>query len=165
DFLSDELLRTAHRRGMEVHVWTVNDAGQMTRQIKRGVDNIITSDPDVAIRVRDEWANMTGTERLELTSRLLLGLDPGVTFAVRGNQPSGGRSTAARRALACRPHNRPGSGRLEASGSPPLARGSAAPAGSPNRSGGIGRPIRRPPVRTGPGSGGAAPPPAAGRTD
>src|SRR5262245_10470521 len=76
DFLSDELLRTAHRRGMEVHVWTVNDPGQMTRQIKRGVDNIITSDPDVAIRVRDEWANMTGSERLVLTSRLLLGLDP-----------------------------------------------------------------------------------------
>jgi hypothetical protein len=48
----------------------------MTRQIKRGVDTIITSDPDVAIRVREEWANMTGTERLVPTSRLLLGLDP-----------------------------------------------------------------------------------------
>ena len=76
DFLSEELLREAHRRGVEVHVWTVNDAGQMTRQIKRGVDNIITSDPELAIRVRDEWASLTGTERLVLASRLLLGLDP-----------------------------------------------------------------------------------------
>jgi glycerophosphoryl diester phosphodiesterase len=76
DFLSDELLRTAHRDGKEVHVWTVNEARQMNLLIKRGVDNIITSDPDLAIRVRDEWANLTGTERLVLSSRLLLGLDP-----------------------------------------------------------------------------------------
>jgi glycerophosphoryl diester phosphodiesterase len=76
DFLSDELLRAAHRRGREVHVWTVNDAGQMTQLIKRGVDNIITSDPDLGVRVRDEWAGLTGTERLVLTARVLLGLNP-----------------------------------------------------------------------------------------
>jgi glycerophosphoryl diester phosphodiesterase len=76
DWLSDEVLRAAHRRGQEVHVWTVNDAGQMIRLIKRGVDNILTSDPDLAIRVRDEWAGLTGSERLLLASRLLLGLEP-----------------------------------------------------------------------------------------
>jgi hypothetical protein len=48
----------------------------MARQVKRGVDNIITSDPDLAIRVRDEWAGLTGAERLVLAARLLLGLDP-----------------------------------------------------------------------------------------
>jgi glycerophosphoryl diester phosphodiesterase len=74
--LSDDMLRAAHRRGMEVHVWTVNDARQMGRLIKRGVDNILTSDPDLAIRVRDEWAELTGAERLLLASRLLLGLEP-----------------------------------------------------------------------------------------
>jgi glycerophosphoryl diester phosphodiesterase len=76
DFLSDEVLRAAHRQGREVHVWTVNDARQMTRLMKRGVDNIITSDPDLAIRVRSGWASLTGPERLVLASRLLLGLDP-----------------------------------------------------------------------------------------
>jgi glycerophosphoryl diester phosphodiesterase len=76
DFLTDELLRSAHRNGKEVHVWTVNDARQMFQMMKRGVDNIITSDPDLAIQIRDEWANLTGTERLVLSSRLLLGLDP-----------------------------------------------------------------------------------------
>jgi glycerophosphoryl diester phosphodiesterase len=76
DFLSDELLRAAHRHGKEVHAWTVNDPRQMTRLLKRGVDNIITSDPDLAIRVRDDWANLTGPERLVLSSRVLLGLDP-----------------------------------------------------------------------------------------
>jgi glycerophosphoryl diester phosphodiesterase len=76
DFLSDEVLRAAHRHGRQVHVWTVNDARQMSRQVKRGVDNVITSDPDLAIRVRDEWASLTRTERLVLASRLLLGLEP-----------------------------------------------------------------------------------------
>jgi glycerophosphoryl diester phosphodiesterase len=76
DFLSDEILRAAHGLGREVHVWTVNDAGQMTRLMNRGVDNIITSDPDLAIRVRDEWAGLTWAERLVLVSRLLLGLEP-----------------------------------------------------------------------------------------
>jgi glycerophosphoryl diester phosphodiesterase len=76
DFLSDELLRAAHRQGKEVHAWTVNDARQMTQLTKRGVDNIITSDPDLAIQVRAEWASLTDAERLVLASRLLLGLDP-----------------------------------------------------------------------------------------
>jgi glycerophosphoryl diester phosphodiesterase len=76
NWLSDEVLREAHRLGKEVHVWTVNDARQMTRLIKRGVDNIITDDPDLLIRVRDEWAGLSGTERLLLAARVLLGLDP-----------------------------------------------------------------------------------------
>jgi glycerophosphoryl diester phosphodiesterase len=76
DFLSDHLLRSAHRNGLEVHVWTVNEAGRIVQMIKRGVDNVITSDPDLAVRVRNEWANLSGTERLVLTSRLLLGLNP-----------------------------------------------------------------------------------------
>ncbi len=76
DGLSDAMLRAAHRRGLEVHVWTVNDARQMARLIKRGVDNIITDDPDLGIRVRDEWAGLTGTERFVVAGRVLLGLDP-----------------------------------------------------------------------------------------
>jgi glycerophosphoryl diester phosphodiesterase len=76
DFLSDEVLRAARRQDKEVHVWTVNDARQMGRLIMRGVDNIITDDPDLAIRVRDEWERLTGSERLVLASRLLLGLNP-----------------------------------------------------------------------------------------
>lgn len=76
DFLSDALLRSAHGGGKEVHVWTVNEAREMFGLVKRGVDNIITSDPDLAIHVRNEWTSLSGSERLVLASRLLLGLDP-----------------------------------------------------------------------------------------
>jgi glycerophosphoryl diester phosphodiesterase len=76
DWLSDRLLREARRRSKEVHVWTVNDARRMAGLIQRGVDNIITDDPDLLIRVRGGWASLTGGERLLLASRLLLGLDP-----------------------------------------------------------------------------------------
>ncbi len=76
DFLSDDLLRATHRRGREVHVWAIGDERQITRLIERGVDNIIASDPDQAIRIRDHSANMTETERRLLASRLLLGLNP-----------------------------------------------------------------------------------------
>jgi len=76
DWLSDEVLRAAHRLGKEVHVWTVNDARRMAQLMKRGVDNIITDDPDLLIQVRSEWASRSEAERLLVASRLLLGLDP-----------------------------------------------------------------------------------------
>ena len=52
DHLPDDLIREAHRHGREVHVWTVNDPRDMVRFMKRGVDNILTSDPDLLIHVR-----------------------------------------------------------------------------------------------------------------
>ncbi|WP_425613701.1 glycerophosphodiester phosphodiesterase family protein [Anatilimnocola sp. NA78] len=74
DHLSDSMLRSAHRLQREVHVWTVNDRAAMTQWIQRGVDNLITSDPDLAIAVRREWSEMSGAEQLLQSSRLLLGI-------------------------------------------------------------------------------------------
>lgn len=76
EWLSDPLLAAAKASGKEVHVWTVNEAGAMVRLMKRGVTNIITDDPELLIRVRKEWSALSGSERLILASRLLLGLDP-----------------------------------------------------------------------------------------
>lgn len=76
DHLTEELLRNAHRRGREVHVWTVNEPRLMLKQIKRGVDNILTSDPDLLIQIRGEWDELSGPDRLILSTRLLLGLEP-----------------------------------------------------------------------------------------
>lgn len=47
--LTLSLVRAAHRRGVEVHVWTVNDAGSMRRLVEAGVDGIVTDRADVAL--------------------------------------------------------------------------------------------------------------------
>ena len=56
------VIREAHARGLEVYVWTVNDAGGMIEMIGRGADGIITDDAIVAARVRDELQSLTSTE-------------------------------------------------------------------------------------------------------
>ncbi|HEX2298832.1 MAG TPA: glycerophosphodiester phosphodiesterase family protein, partial [Pseudonocardiaceae bacterium] len=52
------LVRYAHRRGIEVHVWTVDQAGQMQALLDLGVDGLVTDRPDVlrdVLRARRAW--------------------------------------------------------------------------------------------------------------
>ncbi|SDG02099.1 glycerophosphodiester phosphodiesterase [Thalassobaculum litoreum] len=49
--LTPEALKQAHDLGLEVHVWTVNDATQMKELAEMGVDGIITDYPNVAVEV------------------------------------------------------------------------------------------------------------------
>ena len=54
-----DLIDRAHRAGMEAHVWTVNDPDRMLTMIHLGVDNILTSRPDVLVallRIRTEMS-------------------------------------------------------------------------------------------------------------
>jgi len=58
DFLSisaaratPRLVRVLHRRGRQVHVWTVNDIGNALSMIEMGVDNIIT---ELSIHLKDK---------------------------------------------------------------------------------------------------------------
>src|SRR5690606_37556970 len=51
-------VRAAHRLGAEVHVWTVNEPGQMCQLLDLGVDGIVTDRPDVlreVLRDRGAW--------------------------------------------------------------------------------------------------------------
>ena len=68
-FLSSGLIRNAHRRGMEVHVWTVNTREQMWAVIERGADNIMTDYPPRLLEVLEERADMTNAERVLLAFR------------------------------------------------------------------------------------------------
>lgn len=51
EFVNKEFVEDAHRRGLEVNVWTVNHPDDMERIAALGVDGIFTNFPDVAKRV------------------------------------------------------------------------------------------------------------------
>lgn len=48
------LIRTAHRSGRQVHVWTIDDAAEMERLIGLGVDGIFTDRPDTLRAVLEQ---------------------------------------------------------------------------------------------------------------
>jgi glycerophosphoryl diester phosphodiesterase len=42
--VNERFIRNAHRRGIPVHVWTINDAAEMRRLLDLGVDGIMTDE-------------------------------------------------------------------------------------------------------------------------
>ena len=70
------LIRRAHAAGKEVHVWTVNKPEVMLRMIERGVDNVITDDPALLVRVMQERNALSPSEILGLGLRVLFSRAP-----------------------------------------------------------------------------------------
>jgi len=52
--LTPRFVNAAHNRGMEVHVWTVNEVEDMARIIDMGVDGIITDRPDLLLGLLEQ---------------------------------------------------------------------------------------------------------------
>ncbi len=48
ELVTRESVDAAHDRGLEVHVWTINDAAEIARLLALGVDGIISDTPGVA---------------------------------------------------------------------------------------------------------------------
>jgi glycerophosphoryl diester phosphodiesterase len=56
--VTEALVSTAHRRGIQIHVWTIDDPAEMARLLDLGVDGIMTDRPQVlqdVLRERDQW--------------------------------------------------------------------------------------------------------------
>lgn len=53
DLVTPALMRAAHRAGIEVHAWTINDEMEMTRLIDMGVDGLFTDAPGVMRKLVD----------------------------------------------------------------------------------------------------------------
>jgi len=79
DFLSiqatkatSRLVKNAHKKGKEIHVWTVNDLQTALSMIEVGVDNIITDKPDFIRNLLRTWNDFTDTEKIALWLRNLI---------------------------------------------------------------------------------------------
>ena len=73
---SRKLVRQAHRRGVQVYVWTVNDPVDMSTMLGRGVDGLITDHPALARQAIAERAEASFGEKLLLDLAGVLGKRP-----------------------------------------------------------------------------------------
>jgi len=56
--VTEAFIDAAHRRGAQVHVWTIDDPTEMHRLLDLGVDGIMTDRPSVLREVlvqRGQW--------------------------------------------------------------------------------------------------------------
>ena len=58
------LIRRAHKRGMKIYVWTVNDPVQMSVMMSRGVDGLITDEPALVRKVQQIRDDLTPLGRI-----------------------------------------------------------------------------------------------------
>jgi len=68
---TDALVATAHARGRQVYVWTINERRDMQMLLDRGVDSIITKKPALLVEVLKERAELDPGERLLLRLKTL----------------------------------------------------------------------------------------------
>jgi glycerophosphoryl diester phosphodiesterase len=57
--VTPRFVRFAHRRGIEVHVWTVDDQAEMRELLEWGVDGLVTDRPDLlrdVLREQGRWS-------------------------------------------------------------------------------------------------------------
>lgn len=68
---TDALVATAHARGRQVYVWTINERRDMELLLDRGVDSIITKKPALLVEILRERSELDAGERLLLRLKTL----------------------------------------------------------------------------------------------
>jgi glycerophosphoryl diester phosphodiesterase len=63
DRLTPSFVQAAHRRGQQVHAWTVDTPPAMDRMIDLGVDGLITNEPAEALRHVRDFKGLSQSER------------------------------------------------------------------------------------------------------
>jgi glycerophosphoryl diester phosphodiesterase len=61
--LTPSFVQAAHRRGQQVHAWTVDTPAAMERMIDLGVDGLITNEPAEALRHVRDFKGLSQSER------------------------------------------------------------------------------------------------------
>jgi glycerophosphoryl diester phosphodiesterase len=54
---SPRFIRHAHRAGLEVQVWTIDDEHDMRRLLEWGADGLISNRPDLAVQIRNRFVS------------------------------------------------------------------------------------------------------------
>ena len=88
--VDERFVERVHRRGMHVHVWTIDDPAEMSRLLDLGVDGIMTDRPAV---LRDV---LIGRGRVELTT--IAAIEPAARINAPTNVAVGPASTRTRSA-------------------------------------------------------------------
>lgn len=70
------LIDRAAAAGVQVHVWTINDAVTMSAMLSRGVDGLITDEPALAAKVLEQRAGLNPAERLLINLAAAFGTPP-----------------------------------------------------------------------------------------
>ncbi|HJQ80052.1 MAG TPA: glycerophosphodiester phosphodiesterase [Lacipirellulaceae bacterium] len=75
-YANRRFVRSVHRIGKKVYVWTVNDAPTMSAMMSRGVDGVITDKPALARAVLELRSTLSSAERVLLELAGILGVVP-----------------------------------------------------------------------------------------
>ena len=85
-FASGGLINATQAAGKDIYVWTINDPLEMSKMISKGVDGLITDEPELVHRVLKFRAELNTPERLLLWMSQALGLELS-TKAYRDAEP------------------------------------------------------------------------------
>lgn len=69
---TSSFIKQSHSAGKQVFVWTVNDPVSMSKMISKGIDGLITDEPEMARELLHERSKMSSVERLLIHTAVIL---------------------------------------------------------------------------------------------